>query len=299
MPLSATQRRSATPASVWTPAVQKPSLGARRGSANTQMEPAQQRPLSPEAPSSSAPSAGETVQRPQRPRGRRPSRPAPRRPGPAGRYLRGNARAPGAAPCRRARWAGCSIRGRPPPRPRPPPRLLRASEARGAAAARAAAPPWRQRWRSGTGTGGTPRAPAPRARRRLSREPAPRRPSAGLSREPREICPAAISVLRRRSAVTGTNGRSAAMLSRLVLRAGERARLLAGKQRAGAEGGRGGCLSSVLMCPLPLSSRSPGRAEGPAGPAASRLGGVSTARAPRCWGGFRLVVLVFFCTLWN
>lgn len=59
MPLSSTQRRSATPASVWTPAVQKPSLGARRGSAKTQREPVQQRPLSPEAPSSRAPSAGE------------------------------------------------------------------------------------------------------------------------------------------------------------------------------------------------------------------------------------------------
>lgn len=59
MPLSATQRRSATPASVWTPAVQNPSLGARRGSANTQREPVQERPFSPEAPSSRAPSAGE------------------------------------------------------------------------------------------------------------------------------------------------------------------------------------------------------------------------------------------------
>lgn len=59
MPLSATQHRSATPASVCTPAVQKPSLGARRGSAKTQREPDQQRPFSPEAPSSRAPSAGE------------------------------------------------------------------------------------------------------------------------------------------------------------------------------------------------------------------------------------------------
>lgn len=60
MPLSASQHRSATPASVCTPAVQKPSLGARRGSANTHSEPVQQRPFSPEAPSSRAPSAGET-----------------------------------------------------------------------------------------------------------------------------------------------------------------------------------------------------------------------------------------------
>lgn len=80
IPLSATQRRSATPASVWTPAVQKPSLGARRGSANTQMEPAQQRPLSPEAPSSSAPSAGRSAV--QRPRCRSPSPLPPRSPPP-------------------------------------------------------------------------------------------------------------------------------------------------------------------------------------------------------------------------
>lgn len=36
-------------------------------------------------------------------------------------------------------------------------------------------------------------------------------------------------------------------------------------------------MSSVLTCPLPLSSRSPGRAEGPAGPPASRLCRVSSA----------------------
>lgn len=60
IPLSPTHVRSATPASVWTPAEQKPSLGAARGSLKSQREPAQQRPLRLEAPRSSAPSRGGT-----------------------------------------------------------------------------------------------------------------------------------------------------------------------------------------------------------------------------------------------
>lgn len=60
IPLSPTQVRSATPASVWTPAEQKPSLGAAQGSLKSQREPAQQRPLRLEAPSRSAPSTGST-----------------------------------------------------------------------------------------------------------------------------------------------------------------------------------------------------------------------------------------------
>lgn len=56
IPLSPTQVRSATPASVWTPAEQKPSLGAAQGSLKSQREPAQQRPLRLEAPRRSAPS---------------------------------------------------------------------------------------------------------------------------------------------------------------------------------------------------------------------------------------------------
>lgn len=58
--MSPTQVRSATPASVWTPAEQKPSLGAAQGSLKSQREPAQQRPLRLEAPSRSAPSKGGT-----------------------------------------------------------------------------------------------------------------------------------------------------------------------------------------------------------------------------------------------
>lgn len=54
--MSPTHVRSATPASVWTPAEQKPSLGAAQGSLKSHREPAQQRPLRLEAPRSSAPS---------------------------------------------------------------------------------------------------------------------------------------------------------------------------------------------------------------------------------------------------
>lgn len=75
--------RSATPASVWTPAEQKPSLGAAQGSLKSQREPAQQRPLRLEAPSRSAPSKGGTSCQRVQCKGSSPWRPhrEPRGPG--------------------------------------------------------------------------------------------------------------------------------------------------------------------------------------------------------------------------
>jgi hypothetical protein len=64
IPLSPTQVRPATPASVWMPAEQRPSLGAALGSLKNHREATQQRPLRLETPSRTEPSGLGTVQPP-------------------------------------------------------------------------------------------------------------------------------------------------------------------------------------------------------------------------------------------